>query len=319
LVLSFSRIISFFQVETWQMGFSFLQPIAPSTQPKPDSTPSNASNLPPPIFHTLTTTIEVEFEHLDIGHSKPFQLRKRLVHDALLQSARSDSLISTDNTPITLSNTSSSDLLPKLYEGIISFLTPGGLKTWECALDLASYLTDVYPHSLHQSSVLELGCGSAIPGLVALSNGATVTFQDYNAEVLKLVTIPNAYLNTPSFNKDEMNDKFAILSPGDIPSFFVSGDWGVMGAGSLGKFDLVLASETLYSKDDMPEFLNVLVDSLKEGGRAIIASKVNYFGCSGGLHLFKMMVDEREEVEYTVVWEGGEGVRREILEVRKTN
>lgn len=86
----------------------------------------------------------------------------------------------------------------------------------------------------------------------------------------------------------------------------------------LGQFDLVLASETLYCLENMRVFLELLVGSLKMGGRGFVASKVNYFGCSGGLHLFKGMVDEREEVTWRVVWESVEGVRREILEVTRT-
>lgn len=36
----------------------------------------------------------------------------------------------------------------------------GGLKTWECALDLAAFLIDEVPASeLNNSKVLELGCG----------------------------------------------------------------------------------------------------------------------------------------------------------------
>lgn len=49
-------------------------------------------------------------------------------------------------------------------------------------------------------NVLELGCGSGLFGIICLLLGAnTVTFQDYNSEVLKLWTIPNIALNLQDF------------------------------------------------------------------------------------------------------------------------
>lgn len=89
-----------------------------------------------------------------------------------------------------------SDLLPGVYEG--------GLKTWECSLDLVEYLesSDSFK-SYSGKRVIELGCGTAIPSLYvllkALSEPPSATethihLQDYNASVLELVTFPNALL-----------------------------------------------------------------------------------------------------------------------------
>ncbi|KAG0313283.1 hypothetical protein BGZ97_010328, partial [Linnemannia gamsii] len=82
-----------------------------------------------------------------------------------------------------------SDLVKGVYEG--------GLKTWECALDLVAYLAD-QKHNYDGQKVLELGCGSALPGIYVLtqSNTVQVDFQDYNDQVLKFVTLPNVLLNT---------------------------------------------------------------------------------------------------------------------------
>ncbi|KAF8500441.1 hypothetical protein F5888DRAFT_1610248 [Russula emetica] len=108
------------------------------------------------------------------------------------------------------------DLVPGTYEG--------GLKTWECALDLAAYLDrDVLKaqagvaaaagRRVHGSRVLELGCGTAVPTLLLLdrlfaylafepgtSTGPPsirethIHLQDYNRSVLELVTFPNVLL-----------------------------------------------------------------------------------------------------------------------------
>ncbi|KAF9187054.1 hypothetical protein BGZ51_001575 [Haplosporangium sp. Z 767] len=82
-----------------------------------------------------------------------------------------------------------SDLVKGVYEG--------GLKTWECALDLVAYLAE-QKESYDSKKVLELGCGSALPGIYVLtqSSSVKVDLQDYNDQVLKLVTLPNVLLNT---------------------------------------------------------------------------------------------------------------------------
>ncbi|ORZ07240.1 hypothetical protein BCR41DRAFT_311065, partial [Lobosporangium transversale] len=97
-----------------------------------------------------------------------------------------------------------SDLVKGVYEG--------GLKTWECALDLVAYLAE-QKENYDGKKVLELGCGSALPGIYVLTQSKTVTvdFQDYNDQVLKLVTLPNVLLNTYTRpdqqpNQEEEND-----------------------------------------------------------------------------------------------------------------
>ncbi|CAG7726628.1 unnamed protein product, partial [Allacma fusca] len=67
---------------------------------------------------------------------------------------------------------SSSDLIPGVYEG--------GFKMWECTSDLVKYLesnSDVVIND--NTKVLDLGCGSGVLGLYALSRGGLVDFQDY--------------------------------------------------------------------------------------------------------------------------------------------
>ncbi|KAJ7803483.1 hypothetical protein B0H14DRAFT_2887700 [Mycena olivaceomarginata] len=84
-----------------------------------------------------------------------------------------------------------SDLVPGVYEG--------GLKTWECSLDLVGYLDsfrDVDSSYFSGKRVLEVGCGTGIPSVYLLSYlfsensnvNAHVHMQDYNASVLELIT-----------------------------------------------------------------------------------------------------------------------------------
>ncbi|KAI0074995.1 hypothetical protein K474DRAFT_1625223 [Panus rudis PR-1116 ss-1] len=87
-----------------------------------------------------------------------------------------------------------SDLVPGVYEG--------GLKTWECSLDLVTCVHNILrTTSLVGTSVLELGCGTAIPSLYLLhrlfdappspSTRQIIHLQDYNGLVFRLVTLPN--------------------------------------------------------------------------------------------------------------------------------
>ena len=67
----------------------------------------------------------------------------------------------------------------------------GGFKLWECAVDLANFLCEHFgiessqdgthslssPSDLTGTSVLELGCGQGLPGILLGLCGATVHFQ----------------------------------------------------------------------------------------------------------------------------------------------
>ena len=83
----------------------------------------------------------------------------------------------------------------------------------------------------------KLGCGSSLPGIYVLTTKSPfrVDFQDYNEQVLKLVTIPNILLNTLLCPKiEDFSNGTAEI---DVPenanlldqlkkSRFFWGDWG---------------------------------------------------------------------------------------------
>ncbi|PQQ04170.1 histidine protein methyltransferase 1 homolog [Prunus yedoensis var. nudiflora] len=50
--------------------------------------------------------------------------------------------------------------------------------------------------------IFQLGCGHGLPGIFAcLEGAAAIHFQDFNAEVLQYLTIPNVNSNVPSFQR----------------------------------------------------------------------------------------------------------------------
>lgn len=71
--------------------------------------------------------------------------------------------------------TKSKDIVTGKYEG--------GLKVWECSLDLSTFICEnislFSTNNGVNNKVLELGCGYGIPGLILLKNGYSVDFQVY--------------------------------------------------------------------------------------------------------------------------------------------
>ncbi len=56
-------------------------------------------------------------------------------------------------------NVDETDLISGVYEG--------GLKVWDCSLDLVQMVADE-PQGIKGKKVLELGCGQGLPGIMAL-------------------------------------------------------------------------------------------------------------------------------------------------------
>lgn len=117
---------------------------------------------------------------------------------------------------------SNTDLVPGKYEG--------GLKLWECAVDLLNILQGEIKDgqlSFRGKHVLELGCGHGLPGIYACLKGASaVHFQDFNIEVLRSLTISNVNANLEmarSLQSDcGQTKKPKQLSP-DV--HYYAGDW----------------------------------------------------------------------------------------------
>ncbi|KAI8342539.1 hypothetical protein BC941DRAFT_344731 [Chlamydoabsidia padenii] len=89
-----------------------------------------------------------------------------------------------------LNLTGNSDLVRGVYEG--------GFKTWECSIDLVQWLAGLPDEAIQDKQVLEIGCGSALPSLYLLARHKhnRVDVQDYNDQVIRLITLPNILLNT---------------------------------------------------------------------------------------------------------------------------
>ncbi|OJD23856.1 hypothetical protein ACJ73_04788 [Blastomyces percursus] len=132
---------------------------------------------------------------------------RREVFDIRAQLMAEDDADTNENAEL-ISGLEKGDLKPTVYEG--------GLKTWECAIDLAklvaaeeipSLLSDTAEGGSEDADIIELGAGTALPSLAILHYLLSqpvpqspprriirFVFADYNAAVLRLVTVPNILL-----------------------------------------------------------------------------------------------------------------------------
>ncbi|KAK2642269.1 hypothetical protein Ddye_024032 [Dipteronia dyeriana] len=198
-----------------------------------------------------------------------------------------------------------SDLVPGVYEG--------GLKLWEGSLDLVKALQSEIQNghiSLTRKRVLELGCGHGLPGIFACLEGAAAThFQDFNAEVLRCLTISNVNANIskefqPGERKETNSDTGAEVR-------FFAGDWSQIhqllpyvrdnendlncssGLAPTSGYDIILMAETIYSIPAHQSLYGLIKKCLSHPqGVVYMAAKKHYFGVGGGTRQFLSMVEK---------------------------
>nr|SVE77826.1 EOG090X0C09 [Daphnia lumholtzi]SVE78455.1 EOG090X0C09 [Daphnia lumholtzi]SVE79083.1 EOG090X0C09 [Daphnia lumholtzi] len=188
----------------------------------------------------------------------------------------------------------------EMNSDVISGVYEGGLKIWECTLDLLDYLNKE-PVPFDGLDVLDLGCGTGLLGMHALRKGAqSVHFQDYNAEVLSLCTIPNVILN----NSPDVRSK----------TKFFAGDWGSL-RHKLKSYDIILTSETIYNPENYGKLIKIFEEMVKKNGVIYVAAKHFYFGVGGNVYEFENLLRQNERWHTSICFCSTEGVKREILKI----
>ena len=230
-----------------------------------------------------------------------------------------------------------SDLVKGKYEG--------GAKLWEGAVDLTRFLLEDAETCgflrLKNARVLELGCGHGLPGLACAMRGAKeVVFADYNPDVLRALTVPNARANgfaTGRDTKTETENGDASSDASFRASFrFLGGDWGSLAQSGNnllqpGAFDVVLAAETVYEPSSFAKHVEILKRAVRRdakktrqkngsvggGGVALVAAKSYYFGVGGGARSFRARLEHEGDfaVECVRTLSDGASNVREILKV----
>ncbi|PSK53858.1 Histidine protein methyltransferase 1 [Elsinoe australis] len=306
-------------------------PISPPVPVQEHSLSEWLQSLPSRLTYTITTITSPSGKTLILPRRDLFDIRAQLMAE--------------DNES-TLSALSTSDLSTNVYEG--------GFKTWECSLDLASLLLDRGPRKdidelSRVAHVIELGAGSAMPTLVlfdhAFRNGYRVgfTLADYNADVLRLVTVPNLLLmwargqggvvteedgsGDLEVTEELMTGFERALKDAGIDFKLLSGPWGeelkrLVPASVPELTSLVLAAETIYSPASLQSFVNLVHDILREGrmNKAYVAAKKFYFGVGGSVDALKVACRDKgmvaAEVENSGLTGMDAGVGRAVVEIQ---
>ena len=150
---------------------------------------------------------------------------------------------------------------------------------WTGALTLARYIEERI--ECRDLSVLDLGCGLGLTGIVAALKGGKVTFADKEPEALTFATV-NAQMNDcPLFEARLLDFTRDAL---DL------------------RFSLILGAEILYDRPTFPALVAFLIRHLSSGGCAVLADakRTNtddfyYQLDQAGLVWRKEEVREREE------------------------
>ncbi|KAI3637835.1 hypothetical protein MIR68_004484 [Amoeboaphelidium protococcarum] len=298
------------------------------------------------------TTMHVVSECVRIGDQ--FTLFKRSYDDIQFQIMQQDDNDmegeSGNDLARIIQQHSATDLVPNVYEG--------GCKTWECSIDLCLYLYEFFQsidHNHHGTltsplRVLEIGCGSALPSITCMQFGnqyvQSIDVQDYNKEVIEMVTMPNFLLNSRQLN--ERRCEMAASNGGRVPAQqdmeidtrtvsdvsdssidgialgFYAGDWeqlpdAINSCDNLTesrKYDLILGSEVMYCQENYHKLTRIMTQLLSKQGFALFSCKSQYFGCTGDLYSFKEYIQSQNQFHIeTVFTSPGPGLSREIIKV----
>ncbi|CCJ29068.1 unnamed protein product [Pneumocystis jirovecii] len=190
-------------------------------------------------------------------------------------------------------------------------------------LQLLNSNKDILPYIYENKG--RLGCGSALPSvtlfiktLYSKNQSIKFTLQDYNISVLKFSAIPNIFLawaitKNQKFSSlkeinitDTLKERFlSDLSQQNITIECFSGGWcNEMNCLIQDTHDLVLGSETIYSKQNLDPFINMLVYNIKnrQDSEALVAAKKVYFGLDTSIEDFVQKLKEYH-LNYSVVYE----------------
>jgi predicted nicotinamide N-methyase len=167
----------------------------------------------------------------------------KLQNDCLSITSLADLNETIDQLFVELEKTGNTSLLEELcpYFGCI----------WPSARALCNYLEfSSVRAQIKNSSVLEIGCGLALPSLLCAKLGARVTATDFHPEVPEFLAI----------NREQNQ-----ISNLDYRRL----DWR-NGGNELGYFDWILGSDVLYEKEHSLILARAISNHLSPHGRAVI-------------------------------------------------
>lgn len=126
---------------------------------------------------------------------------------------------------------------------------PYWAELWHSAVALAGYLAET-PERIEQMQVLEIGCGLALPAVVAASLGARLICADFEPLALKAAEL-NLLQNAPDHAVD-----VRLMDFRDRPR---------------ARWPLIIAADVIYEKRFIEPLADFLCQAMEEDGRIILA------------------------------------------------
>jgi predicted nicotinamide N-methyase len=163
---------------------------------------------------------------------------------------------------------------------------PYGVVLWPAAIALA-HEVGVRAEAFGARSVLELGAGTGLPGIVAASLGATVTQTDRHEPTLSICR-DNARLNAI----DSIQYRHADWAHWDHPA----------------KYEWILGADILYSETMHPHLRRIFETNLAPHGRDLLADPFR----SASLRLLEALEADGWRVEMTKWNVGEDGAPRAV-------
>ncbi|EMS62208.1 hypothetical protein TRIUR3_09094 [Triticum urartu] len=167
--------------------------------------------------------------------------------------------------------------------------------------------------------------------LASLQGAALVHFQDFNAEVLRCLTIPNVKANL--FKESSETSRSVGFYAGDwseIDKLLLRGDavqdkttnLHTENEGHRG-YNIILMAETVYALDSLPSLYRLIKKCLHyPSGVVYMAGKKHYFGVGGGTRQFLRLVTEDGAMQSDLlaeVTDGSSNVREKLRWSRITS
>lgn len=164
---------------------------------------------------------------------------------------------------------------------------------------------------------MELGCGHGLPGIFACLKGArAVHFQDFNAEVLQCLTIPNVNANIQqnlSATDDNNNTEVRFFASDWNEAHLVlphvlADDGGTKNVQTVAGYDIILMAETVYSISTLCSLYKLIKKCVRSpNGIVYLAAKKHYFGVGGGSRRFISIVEKDGVLAASLVAEVTDG------------
>jgi predicted nicotinamide N-methyase len=152
---------------------------------------------------------------------------------------------------------------------------PYWARPWPSGVGLAGALYDDPPAA--GTRVLELGCGLALPSVMAARAGADVLATDGNTDAVAFAA--------------------HVLALNEVPGEVAHVDWSTHGAALVerGPFDLVLAADVLYTRANADAAAELFPRLVAPGGQLVIADP-NRAGAAHFLEHFEHETEAGEDV-----------------------